>query len=52
MENYNEIKNKNDVIVKASDFVIEHDQSDVQNTFKKHYTLDNFILGEGAFGRV
>jgi len=25
MENYNEIKNKNDVIVKASDFVIEHD---------------------------
>lgn len=49
MEKNGEITNKNDVIVRASNFVVEHAKSD---TFAKHYVLDEQIIGEGAYGRV
>ncbi len=49
MEKNREINNKNDVIVKASNFVMEHA---LEDTFAKHYVLDSNIIGEGAFGRV
>jgi len=49
MENHVEIKSKNDVVAKASDFVIEHQNID---TFVQFYRLTDQILGEGAYGRV
>jgi hypothetical protein len=49
MEHHIEIKSKNDVVAKASDFVIEHQTID---NFGQFYTLTDRILGEGAFGRV
>ena len=44
MEAHNEIKKKEDVVAKASDFVIEY--KDV-SLFSQYYTLDKNILGEG-----
>jgi len=49
MEKTKEIKRKEDIITKASDFVIEY--KDVQ-MFSQNYKLDAHVLGEGAFGRV
>ena len=49
MENKKAIKTKDDVVIKASDFVITHKDS---KAFANHYKLDPNILGEGAFGRV
>jgi hypothetical protein len=49
MEHHVEIKTKNDVFAKASDFVIEHQNTD---EFVKFYKLTDQILGEGAYGRV
>ena len=49
MDKNKRIDSKNDVIVRASDFIVEHSQKDV---FSDHYTLDPHILGEGAFGKV
>lgn len=43
------IDSKNDVIVRASDFIVEHSSKEF---FSDHYTLDPHILGEGAFGKV
>jgi calcium-dependent protein kinase len=37
MEKNGEITNKNDVIVRASNFVVEHAKTDL---FAKHYVLD------------
>lgn len=45
----NQVKKKQDLTIRASDFVIEHDQS---VTFGQYYQLDSHILGEGAFGKV
>lgn len=49
MEQKKEIKTVNDVVAKASDFVITHENTE---DFQKFYLLDNQVLGEGAFGRV
>lgn len=49
MEQKKEIKTVNDVVAKASDFVITHENTE---DFPKFYLLDNQVLGEGAFGRV
>ena len=49
MENKNVVTKKEDVVVRSSDFVIQHTQ---KSTFANHYTLDPHILGEGAFGIV
>ena len=44
MEKTKEIKSKEDIITKASDFVIEY--KDVQ-MFSQNYKLDAHVLGEG-----
>lgn len=49
MKSNREIKSKDDVIAKASDFVIENTKD---TKFSQYYTLEAEILGEGAFGRV
>ena len=48
MEAHQEIKNKDDVVAKASDFVIEY--KDV-SLFSQYYKLDPQILGEGKSKR-
>jgi len=37
MDSFGQIKSKSDVVVRASDFVIEHK---VNDKFSQHYTLD------------
>jgi len=49
MDTHNAVKTKSDLIVRASDFVVEHS---LQDKFSEHYLLDTILLGEGAFGRV
>ena len=49
MENKNVVTKKEDVVVRSSDFVIQHTQN---STFANHYTLDPHVRGEGAFGIV
>ena len=44
-----EVVTKDDIVVRAADFVVEHD--DVK-AFKKNYKLDQAVLGEGAFSKV
>lgn len=44
-----EVVTKDDIVVRAADFVVEH----VGITdFPKNYKLDQAVLGEGAFGKV
>jgi hypothetical protein len=38
MDSFSQIKSKSDLIVRASDFVIEHKEND---KFSQHYTLDS-----------
>ena len=45
MEKTKEIKRKEDIITKASDFVIEY--KDVQ-MFSQNYKLDAHVIGEGT----
>ena len=51
MDKYKSVKTKNDVIVRLSDFIIEHGESE---TFDNHYQLENIEspLGEGSSGKV
>lgn len=49
MEKTSVVKNKSDVIVKASNFVFEHTKNDL---FQDYYVLDPVVIGEGAFGCV
>jgi hypothetical protein len=49
MNEKKEVKTKDDVVAKPSDFVITHKSA---KAFAQHYKLDPNILGEGAFGRV
>ncbi len=49
MNERKEVKTKDDIVVKPSDFVITHKSA---KAFSQHYKLDPNILGEGAFGRV
>jgi len=49
MEQKKEIKTVNDVVTRASDFVITHETTEV---FPNYYLLDHQVIGEGAFGRV
>lgn len=49
MEQKKEIKSVNDVVTKAADFVVTHENTD---EFPKFYLLDQQVIGEGAFGRV
>ena len=44
MDKKKQIHTKDDIVAKASDFVIEY--KDVQ-LFSQHYKLDSHVLGEG-----
>jgi calcium-dependent protein kinase len=49
MDSIKTIKSKDDLVVKAADFVVEHKLSEKFNEF---YVLDTVVLGEGAYGKV
>ena len=49
MQENKEIKTKDDVVAKASDFVMQYKEV---ASFSEFYVLDPNVLGEGAFGRV
>jgi calcium-dependent protein kinase len=43
------IRSKDDFVVRAADFVVEHKQNE---KFNEYYVLDTVVLGEGAYGKV